>query len=338
MTFNHPFSTFWFTFIKPITHGHSMVRLKKDIQVRIDPMKPIIPFEPKMTNEIPNGDQWIAQVKWDGTRILTYYEKENLRMFNRKGNERTIQYPELHQLPSLIKGNSFILDGEVIAFQDGVPSFYDVMRRDRRKNTVTINHLQTEIPITYMIFDLLYFNGKWLIETPLYRRQEMLMEIIQPTNEIQIVQSFRDCQSLYDAVIEQGLEGIVCKDLYSAYLLGGKDERWLKKKKEQDLIAVVGGVTYNGALIRSIDLGIYNEKGELVYIGSAGSSKLTLKDWREVTEVTNQILQGESPFHNYSGLLKNHEWLSPILKVKVTFLEWTKDHTMRQPVIQSFVF
>ena len=81
-------------------------------------MKPIKPFEPILTEVIPKGDQWIAQVKWDGTRILTYYDGDRTQLFNRKKNEKTQQYPELLKPSSFIQAKNCILDGEVIALQD----------------------------------------------------------------------------------------------------------------------------------------------------------------------------------------------------------------------------
>ncbi|MDB5052920.1 MAG: ligase [Bacilli bacterium] len=94
-------------------------------------LEPVIPFEPIRSNSIPEGSVWIHQIKWDGVRVLTYYDGFKCRLFNRKLNERTNQYPELLDVKSYCHSDSVILDGEIIALgSDGKPSFHEVMRRD----------------------------------------------------------------------------------------------------------------------------------------------------------------------------------------------------------------
>jgi bifunctional non-homologous end joining protein LigD len=58
-------------------------------------MEPIYPFEPVISDEIPTEEHWRYEIKWDGTRILTYHHSEGTKLFNRKQNERTMHYPEL---------------------------------------------------------------------------------------------------------------------------------------------------------------------------------------------------------------------------------------------------
>ncbi|CAI9394770.1 ATP-dependent DNA ligase [Niallia sp. Sow4_A1] len=299
-------------------------------------MKPIKPFEPILTDVIPQGDQWVAQVKWDGTRILTYYDGDKTQLFNRKKNERTKQYPELLRPNTFIQAENCILDGEIIALQNGKPSFYEVMKRDRIRNMDRVSQLQQEIPITYMIFDILYVNDHWLLEKPLRERQQILRERITENEVIRLVESFSDTEGLFNVCMEHQLEGIVCKDLDSPYLLEGKDSRWRKRKKEQDLIAVVGGVTLKNKTVHSLHLGQFNKDGQLFYIGSAGSGKLTAKDWVAVTNAIEPIIIKENPFINQVEV-KGSVWLRPALTVKITFLEWTEGRTLRHPVIESFV-
>jgi bifunctional non-homologous end joining protein LigD len=299
-------------------------------------MKPIKPFEPILTDAIPKGDQWIAQVKWDGTRIITYYEGDKTLLFNRKKNERTHQYPELLHSNSYIRAKNCILDGEVIAFQDGKPSFYEVMKRDRVRNVARVNRLQEEVPVTYMIFDILYADDQWLLDKPLHERQRILQECIIENEVIRLVESFSDTEGLFKVCEEHHLEGIVCKDLESTYVIDGKDARWRKRKKEQDLIAVVGGVTLKNKTVHSLHLGLFDKVGNLIYIGSVGSGKLTAKDWIAITKAIEEIIIKDNPFFN-SIDVKDGVWLRPALTVKISFLEWTDGRTLRHPVIESFV-
>ncbi|WP_312098834.1 RNA ligase family protein [Niallia sp.] len=299
-------------------------------------MKPIKPFEPILTDVIPKGDQWIAQVKWDGTRILAYYDGEKTQLFNRKKNERTKQFPELLQPSSFIRAKNCILDGEVIAMQDGKPSFYEVMKRDRVRNVDKVNQLLQEIPITYMIFDVLFIDDHWLLDKTLQERQQILRDRITENEVIRLVESFSDAESLFKVCEEHQLEGIVCKDLSSTYAVEGKDSRWRKRKKEQDLIAVVGGVSLKNKTVNALHLGLFDKDGKLFYIGSAGSGKLTAKDWIAITNAIEPIISKDKPFFNQIDV-KDGVWLWPALTVKISFLEWTDGRTLRHPVIESFV-
>lgn len=300
-------------------------------------LKPVIPFEPVKVNKLPVGDEWIAQVKWDGVRILTYFDGNSVRLFNRKLNERTLQFPELINLKRYCSASSIILDGEVIALKKGKPSFQNVMKRDSVRQPDKVPRAVRDTPIIYMIFDILFYNGKWVCDLSLTRRQELLKKTVKPRDDFQLVENFDDAQSLFDVVSAQGIEGIVCKDLTSKYGIKGKDQRWQKLKNYLDLVAVVGGVTYRGNIVNSILLGLYDREGRLWYIGHAGTGKLTIPEWRALTERIKPFIIKERPFVNKPERIKTAIWLQPSITVKVKFIEWTSGKTLRQPSIQAFV-
>jgi len=298
---------------------------------------PVIPFEPIRTEKIPKGDGWISQVKWDGVRMLVYFDGEYVKLYNRKKHERTMQYPELTDMRRYCQANSVILDGEIIALVDGKPSFHQVMKRDSVRKESSIQIVKDSVPITYMVFDLLYANGNWLTNRSLCERQQMLSELIKVDEVVQLVKNHNDSEALFKAVSDHGLEGIVMKDLNSTYAINGKDKRWQKRKIVHDLIAVVGGVTHRSGIVNALLLGLYDEKGRLWYIGHAGSGKLTVQDWRELTETVKRIRIPDCPFVNTPERRKDAVWIKPELTVKINFLEWTQDNSLRQPSIQSFV-
>lgn len=298
---------------------------------------PVIPFEPVRTETLPTGKQWIAQIKWDGVRMLTYYDGENVKLVNRRLNERTLQYPELADIQTYCDAGSVILDGEVIALDNGKPSFHEVMRRDRLKSAERVRFVQSSVPIVYMVFDVLFHNGAWVTERSLEERQAMLEGMIRPNEHVQLVPSFPDLPQLYDVVRQHQLEGIVCKDLTSTYVVNGKDKRWLKKKLIQDLIAVVGGVTYRGGIVNALLLGLYDHQGRLWYIGHAGTGKLKQEDWRAITEKTASMKVPDMPFANMPERSKGAVWIQPAMTAKIHFMEWTPHMTLRHPSIQALM-
>src|SRR5690554_3511576 len=109
-------------------------------------LKLITPFEPMSKTTIPKGKEWIYETKWDGTRIITYFDGKEVRLFNRKRNERTNHYPELKDIRAYCNSESVILDGEVIALgETGHPSFKEVMKRDAIRRMEKVDLLKNEI-------------------------------------------------------------------------------------------------------------------------------------------------------------------------------------------------
>ncbi|AWB43622.1 DNA ligase [Paenibacillus sp. CAA11] len=298
-------------------------------------LQPVVPFEPITTDLAPSGENWAVQVKWDGVRMLVYNDGEAVRLINRKGNDRTRQYPEFVDTTAYCKASSVILDGEIIALEGGKPSFHQIMKRDSLKRQNEIQFALNRVTAIYMVFDVLYRDGEWLTDLPLKERQNILQEIIVPSEKVQLVQNYPDPAQLFKVMELQGWEGIVCKDLNSVYAPGGKDKRWQKQKISLDLYAVVGGVTYRDGTVNALLLGLYNERGNLRYIGHAGTGKFTVKDWSSITELVEPLLITERPFLNLPERSKGAAWVQPSLTVKVQFLEWTPGGTMRHPVIQS---
>ncbi|WP_127496896.1 ATP-dependent DNA ligase [Paenibacillus glycanilyticus] len=301
-------------------------------------MEPILPMEPVKSAAIPTGEEWIAQVKWDGVRILTYADRGEVKLYNRKKNERTMHYPEIGNLSEYCASQSVILDGEVVSLgEHGKPSFQRVMRRDGVRNRDRIERAIETVPIFYMIFDIVYFNGAWIQDKPFHERAELLTRIITPNKHIQLVPSVSYATGLLDAVKQQDMEGIVLKRLNSSYAIGKKRDDWLKVKNFQDLIAVIGGFTLRHHTINSILLGLYDSNGRLHYIGHTGTGKMTVNDWRELTEELRGMIIGHLPFDNLPQRHKDAIGVRPEKTVKIKYAEWTEGGSLRQPSIEGFI-
>ena len=299
-------------------------------------LDPVIPFEPITTNNPPSSDTWVTQVKWDGVRVLTYCDGNEVKLINRNLNERTLQYPELTNMEKYCTASSFILDGEIIAMDQARPSFTEIMKRDRLKKRLNIEFAVKQIPVTYMVFDILYLNGQWVTDAILAKRQELLEKIIVPSNQVQVVKNFTNPLLLLEQMKNYQMEGIICKNLESTYLINGKDSRWQKTKIFHDLYAVIGGVTLRHNAVNSVLLGVYDQD-KLIYIGHAGTGKLKVKDWQELTKRIQSFIIKERPFDNEPERTKEAIWIRPEITVKVQFMEWTPGGTMRHPSIQSLV-
>ncbi len=300
-------------------------------------LQPLPPFEPISASSPPSGDEWIAQIKWDGVRMLLYHDGEEVRLYNRRLNERTMQYPELLQVDEFCSAKSVILDGEIIAFdEDKRVSFQEVMKRDRLLKPDRIRQAVTGVPVTYMVFDILYCSGEWLVERPLSKRQQVLQDVLKPSPQVQIVQNFEDGEALFNLMRQYRMEGVVYKDRTSTYGINGKDGRWRKLKVLEDLYAIVGGATFRGKTVNSLLLGVYDEAGKLLYIGNAGAGRFTQRDWELVTQALLQMKTEICPFEYVPPpQAKGVMWVRPFLVIRVEYLELTRSGTLRQPTIQG---
>lgn len=303
-----------------------------------NPMNPIVPFEPVSSAQLTARSGWTAQIKWDGVRMLTYWDGAATRLVNRRLNDKTLQYPEFARASDYIAARSAILDGELIAMNRERPSFHEIMRRDRARKSDTISRGVAGVPVTYMVFDVLYCEGEWLTDKPLRERQAVLRSLLKAHPQVQLVADHDDPAALLAVMKSHRMEGIVTKDLDSRYLIGGKDGRWMKHKIARDLAAGVGGVTLQGGIVNALLLGLYDEAGRFCYIGHAGAGKLTHEDYRSLTERLPELRIACKPFVNKTEREREAVWIAPDrVAVKVNYLEWTTGGTLRHPVLQGFL-
>ncbi|TCS93946.1 RNA ligase family protein [Hazenella coriacea] len=298
-------------------------------------MIPLIkPMEPILTNQLIHKKSLLYQVKWDGIRILTNYDSQKTQLYTRKKNERTVTYPEItKELSKMLKEHSVILDGEMIAIDQGKSCFFEILKRDRLKNPQKILQAQSKIPVYYMIFDIIYFNGKWLTDQPLTERLDLLNNLIQETSHVQVCPSYDDGSTLWKVTEEKGWEGIVIKEREGTYHLGQKHTTWLKLKHIQKIHATVIGVTFeqSRSMVNSLILGIF-KNGEWIYIGKA-STGLSIEQKQLFTRLAQETAQEKGVIPQLR-LREPVAWIIPEITVQVQFLEWTPDGTLRSPVIK----
>ncbi|TCS84168.1 bifunctional non-homologous end joining protein LigD [Tepidibacillus fermentans] len=292
-------------------------------------------MEPILRPDIPSGDAWIHQIKWDGIRGLTYIDQTGIRLYTKKGKERTEFYPELQQLSKLVEGDSMILDGEIVVLNDEhKPSFELVLTRERVRTTEKIPFYVKKYPIKYILFDILFLNGKNLTKRALIERKNLLLQSVHQNETIAITDDFKDGIKLFSLMREKGWEGIVSKHLDSAYIGGKNHKEWFKVKLQRKMLVVVGGVSWKNEFPNSLLLGVYR-KDRLLFIGKA-SLGLKESDFQMIKEFVPQLMQNHSPFYQLPTKIKDVTWIKPALTCWVQFLEWTNDGQLRHPKILGF--
>lgn len=292
------------------------------------------PMEPILIDSVVKDENWIHQVKWDGIRILCYKDYNNIHLYTKSRRERSQWYPEVTGEIMQLECNQAVLDGELIVFDDeGKPSFYNVMSRDRIKREERLKQYQIKYPVQYMVFDILYKDGRDLRKLPLTERRKILESTIQNQGIVQITADYSNGEDLFLLMKQKSMEGIVSKKADSPYIGGKKHRMWFKTKITKHLVAVVCGLKMKDREIKSLVIAEY-QNGGLVPVGSV-SSGLSYKDRTTLLKAIPQIKQEIPPF---SEKINTNDviWIKPVLNVIVSYIDREPNGGLRHPVLIGF--
>jgi bifunctional non-homologous end joining protein LigD len=290
--------------------------------------------------ELPRSgtDQWAYELKWDGIRALASVADGTVRLSSRSGRDITAAYPELLPVGQVTRGLSAVLDGEIVALDEtGRPSFGRLQRRMNLQDPAQVAALVGEVPVRYVVFDLLELNGTDLTRVPYRQRRELLEELeidsavaTVPPNFVGQVEAAERFSRTH------GLEGVVAKRLDSLYLPGRRTTAWVKTKFTHDQAVVLGGWRHGeGARERlgAVLMGVPAADGTLLFVGRVGSGltehgiDVLLRRFGELASEVNPF--GETlPAIERRGAL----FLKPELVGEVRHTEWTADNRLRAPV------
>jgi DNA ligase-1 len=233
----------------------------------------------------------ISEYKYDGIRAQMHKFGDKIRIFSRRLEDITTPFPEVVDA-ALQHKSDFILDGEIVPFRNDKPlPFNDLQRRLRRKNVD--RELIDQIPVVYIAYDILYFDGSSKIKEQLTNRKKVLngIEFRSPiTNSaFSMLDSEESITRMFEESRSLGHEGLVLKDPSSTYQPGKRGKHWVKLKKELDTIDAVIVIAEFGHGKRAGVLSDYtfavNDNEELKIIGKAYSG---LTD-EEIDEMTSRL-------------------------------------------------
>ena len=199
------------------------------------------PMHPRLGQPF-RTDRHLFEVKWDGVRGLAFRGRDGYRLVNRRRADMTGRYPELACLAELPPGAA--LDGEIIVLRDGLPDFAAVLRRDLQQSSRKARLLAKKLPATLVVFDVVYAGFRSVMNEPLEERRARAKELVEQCNApaVQFSEALAgDCEAVYRAVCDRGLEGIVAKRLGSRYIPGKRSDAWIKMKRRQTAVCVIIG-------------------------------------------------------------------------------------------------
>jgi bifunctional non-homologous end joining protein LigD len=303
---------------------------RKPMPERIEPMMA------KLATAIPKPDSpWGFEFKWDGIRALAYVEGGRVRLMSRSGEDVTPRYPEIHAMGRALGSREVILDGEVVALDEkGRPSFEEIQQRMGLTSESEVRRKMKLVPVTYMIFDLLWQDGHSTLTKPYMERRRLLAELKLSGASWQTPPWEKGGgQAMLEASAKSGLEGVMAKKLDSHYEPGRRSGAWLKVKNRNRQELVIGGWLegegkrrgYPGALL----VGYYDKDKKFVYVGKVGTgfSDAMLE---KLAALMKPLEQAKSPFDVGSPPKAAH-FMKPKLVAEFEFVEWTRSGQLRAP-------
>ncbi len=305
------------------------------------------PIRSELCERLPNPEKTIekmgevdAQYKYDGFRVQIHKKGNEISIFSRNLENMTHMFPELIEgAKNQIKAETAILDGEAMAYNPTSEEFLPFQETTKRRRKYKIEETAKELPLKAFIFDLLYKNGKSLLDESLSKRLEMLKETIKPDDILLTAQNktIKDAKTLslmLEDAITKGLEGVVVKKLSSKYEAGGRNFNWVKLKRHssgelKDTIdcVILGYISGRGKRTAfgagALLVGIYDQKKDTFVTVSKIGTGLTDEEWKSIQQRAKGLEQKNKPAR-VESLINPSVWLKPELVIEVLADEITR--------------
>lgn len=309
-------------------NGWLFIKHKDDnsISSPVDPMpRNIRPMLAQSVAEPFDRPDWFFELKWDGYRAIAEVDGAQVVFYSRRGLSFNQKYPKIVEALGHLK-HRVVLDGEVVAIKDGKPDFHALQ-----------NAGESPAVLQYLVFDLLFLDGRDLRNAPLRERKELLQDVL-PRSPALLVSEHVEGHGIafYNQVEKLGMEGMVAKDAQSRYEEGRRSGAWVKVKiHNQQEALIVGFTAPRGARKRlgSLVLGV-RQNGGIRFVGHSGGG-FTEAKLEDLYNRLEKIKVPNSPFGEKIPINSPITWVKPELVCQIKFTEWTPDGRMRHPIFEG---
>jgi bifunctional non-homologous end joining protein LigD len=282
---------------------------------------------------LPEGPEWLFEVKWDGMRLLADVADGRVRLSSRSERDVTANFPELAALVDLAP--DVLLDGEVVLLDSGTPSFAALA--DRMHGPVAPRIAQAR-PVTFMVFDVLRLYGVPLLERPFSERRGTLERLdLAPIPVLSLSPLYTDGAALLEATRERGMEGVVAKRRDGVYRPGRRSPSWTKITHRHSQACLVAGWRPErsgsnriGALLLGVPDG-----GRLRYVGRVGSGLAGERVQRILRERLIQVEASPFAVPLPRAEVAGARWCEPHTVVEVSYTGWTEAGRLWHPVFRG---
>ena len=306
------------------------------------------PIRPELAERLPTAEEILERMggkaavdqKYDGFRVQVHKKGNRVKLFSRRLEDTTSMYPDLVEaVLREIHAESAILDGEALAYNEATNEFLPFQATIQRKRKHGLEKKIEEMPLRLFAFDLMYLNGKDMMNEPYHRRREELEKLLTDTKTIVtagsiIAKTPKELEDYFQKSIEAGLEGIIAKDLNSTYVAGARKFSWIKLKRSyrgelsDTLDLVIVGYYLGRGMRREFNFGgllcaTYNEKKDMFETVSRIGSGFTEKQMVELRDALEKIRSKGKPAR-VDSLVEPDVWVIPRYIVTIRADEITK--------------
>ena len=309
--------------------------------------EPGTPIRPSLAERLPSAEKMLEKVgkeviverKYDGFRVQAHIAGKNITLFSRNLENTTPMFPDLVEALSKINLKSAIFDGEAIAFDEKNHKFFPFQETMQRKRKHGIEEAVKNLPLKYFVFDILFKDGKSLLNLPFSERRKILEEISFKDSRIKITEqiitgSADTIRDLIKKYLKEGLEGALIKKIDAPYKTGARGYHWVKYKKT----TVAGVADTIDCLVMGINKGkgkrtgfgagaflVGIKDGEMFKTVSKIGTGLTDEQWRELDKRSKELMVNEKPSeYEVDRNLSPDMWTKPSLVVEILADEITK--------------
>ncbi|KKR80921.1 MAG: putative DNA ligase [Candidatus Daviesbacteria bacterium GW2011_GWA1_41_61] len=306
------------------------------------------PIRPELAERLPDaktilvkfGGQAHVQYKYDGFRTELHKDGDHVRIFSRNLEETTAMLPELVEgVKKQVKAKSAILDAEALAFNPESDEFLPFQETTKRRRKYGVEEMAKKLPLKAFVFDIMYVDGKSLIDRPLQERMEVLKKVVSSDDILvpqsgEITASEERINNLFNDAITKGLEGLLVKRPDSKYEAGARNFNWVKLKRHsagelKDTIdcVILGYIWGRGKRAKfgagSLLVGVYDkEKDEFVTVSKIGTG-LTDEEWKTIHARADKIKVEHRPAR-VNAILEPSVWIKPEIVIEVLADEITR--------------
>ncbi|SHF45452.1 bifunctional non-homologous end joining protein LigD [Modicisalibacter ilicicola DSM 19980] len=296
--------------------------------------KEVRPQLATLSSEVPEGDDWIHEIKFDGYRVLARVEDGDVRLTTRNAKDWTHRFPELAECLARLPVKRALLDGEVVSLgRDGTSSFRRLQEALSRGRTDRL---------VYQVFDLLHLENRDLRQVALVERKQALAQLLEAAG-LDDADKLRYSdhvdsrgEAFFDKACRLGLEGIVSKRASSHYQ-ATRSKQWRKVKCANHEEFVIGGYTDPGGSRQGFGallMGAFDDEGRLAYAGRVGTG-FTTRQLDELAGILEKLDVEESPFNGPVPDTRSVHWVRPERVIEVEFTERTRDGRLRHPAFRG---
>lgn len=296
-------------------------------------------------SEVPTGDDWTFEPKYDGMRVLAHATRDAVRLITRNGVDRALQFPEVVHALTVVarrRRRPFVLDGEIIVRRHAPASgsaFQALQSRWHVTDLAAVARHANRSPVDLVAFDALVDGERSVVHEPWRDRRVRLERLLRAPLPVGLRlgdSTTGDGATMLERAARSGWEGIIAKRIDAPYQPGVRTRDWVKLKVVHEQELVVGGWTeprasreHLGALL----LGYWKD-GELIYAGHTGTG-FTRETLGDLQRRLQALERKTSPFADEPRTNQRAHWTRPSTVVVVRFTEWTAGGRLRHPVFMG---